>query len=389
MKKILFSVLLLSICFLANAQYEPKGKVSKADLALQNGKLDEAKAEIDLAFELDEKGKTLTNAKNWFIRGKVYEALYLDEGAYHDPNALDVAIESFNKVKSMEKEGSPNYGFSELELTKLYGTVLNKGAELYNENDYEGAYESFILAEKIAPNDTTALIYAGVSAQQLDKIDEALACYDKLIDNGTANIDTYKTTIYLLRVEKEDLDKVLEYTRAAADKFPDVTDFRQEEISTLINMGRTEEAENQLNTAVASDPSNPVYYYFLGYMYDEKGDTEKSIESYEKAIELNPDYYEANYNVGVVYYNLAGEIYKELNELSPSEYTKRLDEFNQRAAVEYKKALPYLEKAVDVDPGKEPDVNLLETLMGVYMRLKMKDKSDAIEARIKEIDGEL
>ncbi|MDR1602709.1 MAG: tetratricopeptide repeat protein [Tannerella sp.] len=44
-------------------------------------------------------------------------------------------------------------------------------------------------------------------------------------------------------------------------------------------------------------------YFQRGYAYYYKGDYDKAIESYHKAIELKPDYAEAYYNQGNAYKN--------------------------------------------------------------------------------------
>lgn len=383
-------MLFIGMATFTYGQYVPKGKVSKAEIALTQGKLDIAKAEIDKAFEVDAKGKVSAAGKNWFTKGKIYKAIYLDDSTDFSnlagEEALDVAIEAFNKVKSMEKESSPYYFSTGNEVNQLYSSLMNDGAEKYNENEFEGAYTYFMTALKVEEKDTTALLYGGVAAQQADMIDEALACFQTLADNGDAKIDTYKTMIYLYRSEKEDLESVLKIVGQAMEKFPDNSEFRQERITTLIIMEKEDEAKAELESAISNDPTNHLYYYFLGYLYDQKEDTENSMAQYKKALELKPDYYEANYNLGVVYYNVAREIVSELNNLSLDEYRKKETEYVERAAVHFKEALPYFEKAVEVKPDE--DIQLLETLTGVYLQLKMSDEAEALEKRIKALTGQ-
>ena len=384
MKKLIFAILFIGIGTFTYGQYVPKGKTSKAEVALTQGKLDIAKAEVDEAFKIDNKGKVTGAAKNWYLKGRIYKALYLDDSTEFKnlagDEALEVAMEAFNKVKSMEKENSSYVIFSDQEISALYGSVLNKGAEKYNDNDYEGAYKDFMTALIVAPNDTTSLLYGGVAAQQADMYDEALTCFQTLADNGDAEIDTYKTMIYLYRTEKEDLESVLKVVNQALEKFPQNKELVQEKITTLIMMERVDEAKSELETAINNDPTNSLYYYFLGYLYDFQEDYDNSIEQYKKAIELNPEYYEANYNLGVVYYNKARDIISELNNLSLDEFRKQEEDYSTRAAVYFNDALPYFEKAVEIN---DEEIQLLETLAGVYIRLKMTDKAEALEKKIK------
>ena len=123
MKKLIFAMLLIGIGNFTYGQYVPKGKTTKAETALTQGKLDIAKAEIDEAFKIDNKGKVTGAAKNWFTKGKIYKALYLDDSTSFDDlagdEALDVAMEAFNKVKAMEKENSSYVIFSDQEIVSL------------------------------------------------------------------------------------------------------------------------------------------------------------------------------------------------------------------------------------------------------------------------------
>ncbi|MCF6342132.1 MAG: hypothetical protein L3J31_04940, partial [Bacteroidales bacterium] len=79
MKKLIFAMLFIGTASFTYGQYVPKGKVSKAEIALGQGKLDIAKAEIDEAFKIDNKGKVTGASKNWLLKGKIYKALYLDD----------------------------------------------------------------------------------------------------------------------------------------------------------------------------------------------------------------------------------------------------------------------------------------------------------------------
>ena len=76
---------------------------------------------------------------------------------------------------------------------------------------------------------------------------------------------------------------------------------------------------------------------------------------------------------------------KEANNLSLDEYRKRSAEFDEKAAIHFKDALPYFEKAVEVNTDDE--LQLLETLQGVYYKLNMKAEGDALDAKIKAISG--
>lgn len=387
MKKIILLLIPIWLSVEAVAQYVPKGSVVRAENALNQGNLENAKAEIDLAFEINAKGKVTTVAKNWYTRGKIYSAIFQEPDKYGDldPNALDKAAESFRKVLELEKATSTYGVFVEQELYVLYGVALNEGAERYQEDDFEGAYAGFQKALSVIPGDTTALLYSGVAAQQAEMYDEALVSYQALADAGHANLETFKTMVYLYRTAKNDLEKVLAATQQGLKYFPDDRELQQEEITSLILLDRTSEAEARINQAIKDDPNNAVLYYELGYLYDYQDEYDKALEQYLKALSVDPNHYEANYNAGVVYYNRAAVILRELNEMPIDEFREKEEDYFLRAKAEFESAMPYLEKAVEVAPKE--DVQLLETLQGVYIRLDLDDKATALDARIQPLRG--
>lgn len=390
MKKILnILVLMLFVSAFAYGQYEPKGKVPKAESALNSNKLDIAKAEIDKAFEDNNKGKITTSAKNWFVRGNVYKAIFQDSAEFKDldSEALKKAAESYNKAIEIEDKESGYYTvFAGQELNNLYAVVLDEGAQAYQDENFEVAYRNFKRALEVKPGDSTALLYAGTAAQVAEMFDEAAEMYGKMVEQGDATESIYKSLIYIYKVPKEDPETAMTYVDKAITQFPENDDFVQEKIYYLITSGKSEEAEKELKSQIAANPDEPLLHYELGYLYDETDQDEKALEAYGKAMELDPNYYEAVFNYAAIHYNRAADILKELNNIPLGndyrKYEKLEKEYNQKAAEHFKKALPHLEKAYEL---RQNDVKLLEILGGVYNRLQMKEKADEIEEKLNTV----
>jgi Flp pilus assembly protein TadD len=58
-------------------------------------------------------------------------------------------------------------------------------------------------------------------------------------------------------------------------------------------------AEPLLNKVTASDPSNYVAWFDLGFLENELGKTENSIAAYRKSVDAKPDVFESNLNLGL------------------------------------------------------------------------------------------
>ncbi len=144
--------------------------------------------------------------------------------------------------------------------------------------------------------------------------------------------------------------------------------------------------KTELNEAIANTPNDPILYYELGYLYDFQEDYDNALTQYGKAIEVDPDHYESNYNVGVIYVSMGNKKIKDLNDLSLDEYRQKEEEYIEAANENFKKAIPYLEKASELK--SEDDIALLETLEGVYIRMKMTEEAEALDAKIKALTGQ-
>ena len=171
----------------------------------------------------------------------------------------------------------------------------------------------------------------------------------------------------------------------AREQFPDNQTFMKEEINLLIITEQTDKAKEQLVEAIKAEPDNANLYYNLAYISEQTGDDEVAVVNYQKAIEADPEYFDATFNLAVNYYNKAAEILKEANEMDLRTYQKEGKAIEEKAKAEFEKALPYLEKAHEIN---SEDKVVLETLQTVYVQLKMNDKAEAVNAKLEAMGSE-
>jgi len=352
--------------------------VRKAESALESGELAEAKALIDPAIS-DE--KTKDDGKTWYIYGQVYQAIAEDStNSVQADQPYQTALDAYRKAKGMEKEGSVYYTFAEQKIQEVWAKNINAGAEKYQQQDFENAIRNFDVAKMAIPEDTTAYIYGGISAQQAGNMDVAAENYAYLVDElDYKSEDFYNSLIYIYLVEKKDNDKAVEYLRKAQEAYPENADFLNREINVLIQEENYEEAEQKLSKAIENEADNPILYYNRAYLYEQLEKEDAAVENYKKAIELDPNYFDATFNLAAYYFNKAAEILQEANNMDLKEYQKRGKEIEESAKVYFEKALPYLEKSKEIKPDDE---KVLSTLQTVYTRLGMDDKAAALESEM-------
>jgi len=180
----------------------------------------------------------------------------------------------------------------------------------------------------------------------------------------------------IANIDRENLEKT-------DKKLPDTTeDFKLG--NEYYDKGDYDKAIDCYQKAIDIKPDDEAYYN-MGIVYDAKGDYDKAIEYYQKAIELNPNDNETYYNMGNAYYNKgdyekAIECYQKAIEINPDDeayYNMGLAYYNKG---DYEKAIECYQKAIEINPDDEAYYN-----MGIVYDAKG-DYDKAIEYYQKAID---
>jgi serine/threonine-protein kinase len=120
--------------------------------------------------------------------------------------------------------------------------------------------------------------------------------------------------------------------------------------------GRNAEAVSEIKQALQLSPNSDDGYIRLGRAYRATGQAEESIAALKKAVELNPYYWFNHNQLGSGYYHLGRneDARREFQE-QVAENPQNEDGYNNVAATflqqaEWKKAIPELEKAIQIAP---------------------------------------
>jgi len=395
---------------------------TKAVLAQQSGKLDEAKAEIDKAIQ---DPKLVTKAKTWYYRGQIYQGIANDRtGIYTklDSNAATVAYDSYKKAIELDKPGGSFAKDSQEALsTNMYAIMFNQGIQKYQNKNYPEAIKAFQLSQELNPKDTLAYLYAGIASQQNKDMAGAKVFLEKYLEVGGKDPEVYGSIVSIYQSEGNN-DKALEYLRKGIAANPTNKSLKDQELNLSLASGKTDEAINNLKAAVEREPNNPLYLLNLGIMYDNVGTkqaeqadkaeaeakkldpagkkpesvakraeadklkkeaTDRKAEAqtiYNKVLQLDPNNFDANFNLGVFHFNQAVEVAKKLNALDLKQYQKDGKRLEGEVKVKFEQSLPYFEKARQINPK---DLSNLENLRKVYSQLK---RQPDVEKITKEIE---
>ncbi len=370
MKKLAFlSALLLSVIIVSAQNSKVQSAINY--IKPQYNQLDKAKEAIDLAVQNE---KTQNSAKAWKVRGQVYQALAnsTDEAfkALSD-KPLQIAIESYKKALELDVKGR----FTEEihNQLKLLGIlIINKGIECFNNSDFNGAFQDFEGSLDIGaitdPNliDTMIIFNAGIAADRAKNYDKAIEYYQKTADLRYEGSKVYG---FMANIENERGDSVqyVEYLKKGIEAYPlDNSTLMVTLINYYLNHNESDAALKYLEKAIANDPTNPTFFFAQGALYDKLKDFDKAKASYEKAIEIKGDYFDAYYNLGALYFNKGADLLKAANDIPPNQQAK-YEEAVKVALKELEKTLPYFERAHEIDSTDESTVS---TLKEIYFKLR-------------------
>lgn len=360
--------------------------VTNAYLYQRDGRLDLAKAEVDKATQHE---KTGNKAKTWYYKAIIYKDIATSPlPAYKnlDPNAAETAYLAYQKVIELDKEGewAPK---AQKEMKELWNIAINDGVKKYEVKDYAGALASYDMAARIEPKDTTSVLYASYAAEALQDQAKAKTYYVKLLELGRKKPETY---IQLANIAKhvEKNDKEAEnYITQGRKEFPNDKNLALEELNMMLTSGKLVEAKTKLEEAIKLDPNNASLYSTLGVLYDSEANSkdkpaaerktsrDKAIAAYTKALELDPTNSDANFNLGIYYFNQGVDIRKKVNDMNINDYNKTGKKLEAEANTTFMKALPYFQKAYEKVPT---DKGIRTSLKKTYTVLNRKEDAAKI-----------
>ncbi|GAA4427236.1 tetratricopeptide repeat protein [Pontibacter saemangeumensis] len=377
MRKILLTALAAASISVASAQ---NSAVNSAILNHKNGTLDKALTDINQAIEHK---KTKDKAKTWFYRGVIYQDMIGNPiyGKLTDENTPNVVLESYDKTIELDgKDGEFGKQVPERK-EQLYSQVLNQAVEFHNSQDWANAIDKYKLASKINPTDTTAVIYAAYAATANKDYPAAVGFYDQLIEMGHKTEDVYKNKIQLLQATEASEEEVMNTLAAGLKEHPNSVYMMQEELRYYLKNDRGEEAMQKLDKAISADPKNASLLAVKGNLLERKNDVEGATATYKKAIEIDPNNFDANYNLGVLHFNKGAEVNNKAAKLDYATYQKKGKALEAEAKKHYQAALPYFEKALEIQPK---DQATMQNLMKLYTRLDRKTDADKISAMMNQ-----
>ncbi len=381
MKKFFLLIAAISISLGMMAQ---KGKVTSALSFIDQGALDKAKESLDQAMT-NEKSKEWFNT--YFAKGKLAQAVYEADNPkyssyFQDP--LGEAYAAYEKAIELDTKG----GIKKRIITNMIYNSLaldlySQGSKQFEANDYAGALKSFETQIEITESDKyagiidTGMYYnAGLAAINCKEFNKAIKFFETCAEMKYMGI-TPHFQIYESMLGLGDTLKAEAYLLDLPNMFPGDNTITLQLIDLYLKSNRFDEALKYIKVAKENDPDNFSLYFATGIMYLNQLKYDEAISELTRSIEIKPDLFDSQYGLGAAYINKAADMIKAANDIMDvKEYSQAIDVAN---AV-YGKALPYMEKAHELNPE---DIYTMRSLQELYYRLRQKDPS--LNAKYEEI----
>lgn len=331
-----------------------------------------AKEAIDAAVLHD---KTKESAEAWTIYSLVYGNIGVDNKSAED---IQKAKEALAKAKELDTNNKNAENIKSAEHN-LYAYGFNEGVAAWEAQDFVKAYDAFNGALEFMPGDTTLTYYAGIAAIQNNELEKGLEKYLALADvKEYSEHRRIVKDIPNLYLNLSDTTNALKYAALAVEQYPEDNEIANQNINYNIALGNTAAVMDNLNAQIAKEPENKTLYFYLGIAEASLNNNEEAYKAYQKALEIDPNYVDANINAGVTLINSIKDDLQAINDdksLSNAEYNSKIEGLKEKI----KPSQAYFDKVLELEPNND---SALRGLKSVYDFLQEEAKAAEIQAKL-------
>ena len=393
MKKVM---IVLAVLLTANVMMAQKKDRTDAFMYNKNGQYEKAMVSIEKCINHPQflGMKPNEQSQAWLYRAAIYQNIIQSDDEKlkaKAPDALEIVYQSL--MKCLENESFCSDQQNQMEIGMRIASVMTsyytQGADAYNNGQFADAAPLFKKAYDIAASlgggeqASEMLNLAATSALRAGEYNTALEYFTELKNNGneTAEIYRHLAACYNGLGQSE---QAMAMINAGLEKDPSDANLILEKVNAYLKEGKGAEAIVDLEKLLELDPQNAQLMFVLGTIYGDENnkdvfDTDKAKQYYEQALAINPDYYDATYNIGVLYTTMANKYIEQANEITGFSKAEiaQYDSLIEQANELLRTGLPYLKKAYDAQPSDD----VKNVLRSIYVKLNMTEEVKALDGR--------
>jgi tetratricopeptide (TPR) repeat protein len=319
---------------------------------------------------------------------KIYTDDIMETITSYKPEIVNLAVTLSNAKRYIEAGDVLNslYLLDKKDTDKLFYS-----ASLYvNGKDYDKALKGYEELKKINYSGESTLYFAtNKTSKQEEQFGNANE-RDLFIKSGShekprdEKVPSKRGEIYknvaLILMEQGKTNEAKSAITEARKMNPDDDSLILTEADLYLKLNDFDTYKSLVNEALAKNPNNADLVFNLGVISANAKKIDEAKTYYKRAIEIDPKYFNAYLNLSEVMLRGDDKYVDEMNKLGTSEKdNKRYEVLKAERNKNFNEILPYLEKAVELEPTNEP---AKRTLLSVYNALEMTDKYKALKAKL-------
>jgi tetratricopeptide (TPR) repeat protein len=418
-------VVLASVFMISVASFAQKDEIKAAEKAIKKGNSQEAATILKGAESLMSNASDDEKAQFFFVKGNAYLDL-ANKKVDTDKNLAAAATAYLSLVDAEKTSGKSKYtseaakSIIEIKYKLINSAIADSKVDKHSDSAKK-LYDAYLLDKK----DTLNLYYAASTYVNAKEYDVALKLYQDLkqmnysgkganylaINKLTGEEDLFTTV-----AERDRMVKMGTHEKPSTEVIPSKRgEIYKNMALILVDAGKTEEAKKAIEEARATNPDDTsliltqanLYLqtkdyetykklinevlekspndadlvFNLGVLSANAKDVVNAEKYYARTMEINPQYVNAYINMAALKLEAENTVIAQMNKLGNSDKDmKRYAVLKTERQNIFKSVIPYLEKAMEVDP-KNADV--ANTLLNVYSALEMTAQKKALEAKMK------
>jgi predicted Zn-dependent protease len=323
---------------------------------------------IKAAESAEKDKKTRKYPETWAI--KSYLSSYIaitDPDANNSSKYYDLALQALDSAKRFDN-AEDNSGLIAASQYNINIKKQEKGNTAYAAKDYGLAFKQLREVSDFFPKDTLLAVNTALSAEGLKNEDDALYYFKRAKGNGIRNPAVFQrlTNIYQAKLDKDQAFRTIE---EGLRLNPNNDLLNNDYINMLLDNERYSDARAVIENTLKVNTRSKLLYYLYGYLHQQDANMPTAELAYNKALSVDRNYFDALYQLGLVYLNLGNSALQQ-----PAADANKFSFYLNRAEV-------VLLQAHEVNAKNKPAINLL---IDIYTR---KNRFDRVQELKAQLDG--
>jgi len=350
-----------------------KNSVGKLQAAIANKKDQQTRLAILTegikASESTEKDiKTKKWPETWAIKSYLSSYIAITDSDQNNSNKYyEQALQAIDSAKRFENY-EDNAGLIAAANYNINIKKQQKGNVAYADKDFGSAFEYLKQVSDFFPKDTVLAINAALSAEGIKNENESFNYFKRAKDNGVRNPVVFQRLAGIYK-NRGDIDKSIRTLEEGLNINSYNSLLMNDYINMLLDNERYGDAIKVIEGTLKVETRSKLLYYLYGYLHQKNANMSTAELAYNKSLDIDRNYFDALYQLGLVYLNLGNE--------ALAAQTKDVPKF----ASYLNRAEVILVQAHAVNPKDKPAINLL---IDIYTRKNRFDRVQELRAQLDE-----